>query len=655
MKTGTNFRPRLFRRTALALGILLALMLASLALAIGGLAAPKAGDYVISWASVDGGGAAQANGEGYTLSGSVGQPDAGNHGDSGGYRARGGFMAGFAVPLANLGIAKSVTPGTAAPGDAITYTLVFSNTGDLLAHDVVITDRVPVSVTIASRQVASSVEITASGSISYVWEVQDLDAGEGGVITITGKLTDLLPGRNVFTNSAQITTRAGDYDPGNDEDSAVITLIDAELGIGKDVSDPTPDPGAIIAYTVTVTNNGPDDATGVVVSDTLPVSITHVTSSATQGEYVAGVWDVGELAIGVNPSATLRITGTVWADAPDGTVIANTAVISALDQCDSNPNNQRAEKIIIVRGADLALVKTVDNRTPNEESTVAYAITVTNSSFTSTVVVSDALPVGVTCVSSSTTQGVYTPTSGAWDVGELVEGGRATLHVTVTVDAGAVGAIITNSAEISATSRVDLEPGDNRDTAFINVQATNAVAVIITPGGGGTLVYTNAQGLTTTVEAPTNAVTDPVTLILTPLPAADPPAPDGLLFAGHAFNLDVYLEGVLQPGFAFTSPVTIVIHYSDEDVAGQQENELKLEYWNGATWEDAACGAEYERHPDENWLAVPICHLTPFALLGRGFPVGGVTLLAPSWLWIALAALVATGAIAAAALKRRAA
>ena len=98
MKTGTNTRSRLFRRTALALGVFLALMLVSLALSPGGLAAPDAGDYTIDWASVDGGGAAWVNGGGYTLGGSVGQPDAGNH-DGGGYTARGGFMVAFMPEL----------------------------------------------------------------------------------------------------------------------------------------------------------------------------------------------------------------------------------------------------------------------------------------------------------------------------------------------------------------------------------------------------------------------------------------------------------------------------------------------------------------------------------------------------------------------------
>ena len=30
-------------------------------------------------------------------------------------------------------------------------------------------------------------------------------------------------------------------------------------------------------------------------------------------------------------------------------------------------------------------------------------------------------------------------------------------------------------------------------------------------------------------------------------------------------------------------------------------------------WQDAACGP-YERNADENWVSVPICHLSRFAL-----------------------------------------
>jgi uncharacterized repeat protein (TIGR01451 family) len=142
------------------------------------------------------------------------------------------------VESVDLTIIKTVTtpstsPGqaqSAAPGDVITYTLTFSNTGNAAAIGVVITDAVPVSVTISSV-ISSGVSITDTGtSPSYVWQVQDLAPSESGVITITGVLSDPLPDGHTFTNTAVIATTAVDDDPSNNQASAAITVTEA----GKD-------------------------------------------------------------------------------------------------------------------------------------------------------------------------------------------------------------------------------------------------------------------------------------------------------------------------------------------------------------------------------------------------------------------------------------
>lgn len=122
------------------------------------------------------------------------------------------------------------------------------------------------------------------------------------------------------------------------------------------------------------------------------------------------------------------------------------------------------------------------------------------------------------------------------------------------------------------------------------------------------------------MELPIGAVTDDVSLIYTHVPTH--PLPREMQFANHVFELDAYdcSECTLLPGYVFKEPITI--HYSDADVAELDEGSLLLKYWDGVAWVDAACG-ECERHPDENWLAVKICHLTRFALLGRGGPSAG--------------------------------
>jgi len=126
------------------------------------------------------------------------------------------------------------------------------------------------------------------------------------------------------------------------------------------------------------------------------------------------------------------------------------------------------------------------------------------------------------------------------------------------------------------------------------------------------IISATVGGLTTTVQVPANAVTETTTLKYTALAATAYADPPGFSLAGHAFDLDAYRGGTLLPGFVFSVPVTVTLHYN----TGLKEDSLVLEYWNGNAWEDAACGP-YDRHTADNWLAVPVCHLSRFALLGE--------------------------------------
>jgi peptide/nickel transport system substrate-binding protein len=137
------------------------------------------------------------------------------------------------------------------------------------------------------------------------------------------------------------------------------------------------------------------------------------------------------------------------------------------------------------------------------------------------------------------------------------------------------------------------------------------------PGTKSTLIYTDTGGTSTSIQVPSDAVAETVLLAYTPVDTTAPPS--GFAFANRAFDVDVYRDGsYLSSGYALSIPATITIQYIDTDVFGLDEGTLVLVRWNKATssWEDAACGA-YGRHPDENWLAVPVCHLSRFALLGK--------------------------------------
>ena len=123
----------------------------------------------------------------------------------------------------DLALVKTATPRVAASGDSITYTLTFSNAGSAIATGVFITDAIPSSV-VTTSVVHSGAAITDTGLIpSYVWQVQDLAPGEGGVITITGPLDASSP-TGIVTNTAAIAAASTDANPDNNSSSAQIDV-----------------------------------------------------------------------------------------------------------------------------------------------------------------------------------------------------------------------------------------------------------------------------------------------------------------------------------------------------------------------------------------------------------------------------------------------
>ena len=155
----------------------------------------------------------------------------------------------------------------------------------------------------------------------------NLTASEGQELSLTSKVT-LSPG--LMSN--------------NDQDWAFTGV--ANTAIVKAIADPVEvpaggfTPGTSVTYTLTVTNEGPSPATGVVAQDKLPSGVTFVSAEG-DGSYDAasGKWDLSTEVIEKDASRTLLITVTVDASAA-GSVVTNTATIEAQDQIgDKTPDN----------------------------------------------------------------------------------------------------------------------------------------------------------------------------------------------------------------------------------------------------------------------------------------------------------------------------
>ncbi|WP_207916026.1 DUF11 domain-containing protein, partial [Natronoflexus pectinivorans] len=107
----------------------------------------------------------------------------------------------------------------------------------------------------------------------------------------------------------------GDSEISNEYDFEVeIAEPVADLSITKTVNNEMPNVGSNVVFTITVTNNGPSNATGVVVTDNLPSGYTYVSDNGDAATTVVGndvIWNIGSLANGATQS--LDITATVLA------------------------------------------------------------------------------------------------------------------------------------------------------------------------------------------------------------------------------------------------------------------------------------------------------------------------------------------------------
>jgi uncharacterized repeat protein (TIGR01451 family) len=333
------------------------------------------------------------------------------------------FIQNLAISVVKTGTLDMtvVAPTTQADvGDKINYSFLVTNTGNVTLSNVTVSD----SPALTTGPVPASVASLAPGASttfigSYTLTQADLDAGKvDDVATATG------------------TPAVGGTTSGTDDDT--VDIPSADLSIIKSDS---PDPvlaGNNLTYTLTVTNNGPSNATNVVVKDTLPSGVTYI-SATPLPTTVSGsnlTWNVGNLNSGV--STIITITVKVKSSIKHRTFISNTATVSGTEH-DSNPNNNTSTAITEVNPeADLSITKTGSPDVVLPGNNITYTITVTNEgpSNATGVVVTDLLPAGVTFVSAKGTQGDFNLANRTltWNVGTLSVGSSATLTIVVTVN-----------------------------------------------------------------------------------------------------------------------------------------------------------------------------------------------------------------------------
>jgi len=363
-----------------------------------------------------------------------------------------------AVP--NLHLVKSAVPpsgSTVALDSTIVYTLAYYNDGTANATNTTITDTLPAHTTFVS---ASGTGQYVDATRTITWTGIDVAAGTSaavpaGFVTFSVTVDSDTPNGTELDNTGHIQLGTATPVDSNTTEHfvafAVLGALKSSDPASGTAAAPAPvTPGQSIVYTITLTNTGQADATGVSASDTIPTGTTFV-SADNGGVLSAGAVTWSDLTVAAGGSLALSFQVTVDGTDGDGTLIDNTATVNDV------PTNTTHH---VVETAVLAIAKTAVPASgsivqPGDQ--IDYTITITNTGHAAALAqtVTDTLPAHITVIASSVDPAAQTvdATHIVWlvDVPAATNAGPGTVVLTysVTVDADAPeGSTLTNVATL---------------------------------------------------------------------------------------------------------------------------------------------------------------------------------------------------------------
>jgi uncharacterized repeat protein (TIGR01451 family) len=236
--------------------------------------------------------------------------------------------------------------------------------------------------------------------------------------------------------------------------------------------------GANLAYTLTVSNEGPDDALDVSLSDLLPLGTSFVSMASPAGWTCSNPPGSVSCSVADLPpgSAVLTLTVTVDPALADGTVLTNIATVTTATSDPSPDDNEASAETTVASTTVAVSIAKSDSPDPVAVSGVlTYTITATNGGPNSLELaeLGDPLPAGTTFVSLGAPAG--------WSCQTPPVAGTGTVDCTIGPwpPGAAVFTLAVAVAELPAntqiTNNVALVVDDSGRTTTFPASATTAV------------------------------------------------------------------------------------------------------------------------------------------------------------------------------------
>jgi uncharacterized repeat protein (TIGR01451 family) len=402
----------------------------------------------------------------------------------------------FAQSSADLQVTKD-GPSTLVAGTDVPYTIVLTNLGPDDASTVDLNDPIPPGMTFVSINqpggfACSTPAVGSGGTVDCTNAT--MTAGTSVTFNLVVHLDPSTPPGTFFTN---IATASSPDDP-NDENNQGVSVGSTappptgDLAVTK-VGPDTAAANTDVTYTINVFNGGPQAASTVTVTDTLPGNMTFVSLTGTTGfscttpsPGAGGTITCTIASYPANTGQIFTLVGHIPPGTAGGTEYTNTATVTSSN--DENPDNNTSTVSTIVSSSDMSIMKTAPG-TADAGTNAAYVITIMNNGpdVAQSAGFTDTLPAGTTFVSvaqnsgSPSTCNAPAPGSGGTVscalFANLNSGGSAQFTVTVKINSSvAAGTVISNTAT-ATTQSADPNSGNNSATAPTTVTALADVAV----------------------------------------------------------------------------------------------------------------------------------------------------------------------------------
>ena len=247
------------------------------------------------------------------------------------------------VPSADLVLNQTNSSDPVAQGQTFKYTLTVTNNGPDSAENVVIADMLPGVVTLVSTsgcaEDPNGIPACSLGSL-------DAESSKSVEIEVTANAETL----GEITNEATVMSATMEAAPGNErasETTEVVAPPNSDLGLEKTAATAKVLPHDELEFDLTITNDGPQDALGITVTDTLPEDITFLGASNDTADCSEAsgtvTCTIGELA--ADDSLTITLATTVNTETPGELV--NQADLETAGN-DPNPDNDSSEATVTV-------------------------------------------------------------------------------------------------------------------------------------------------------------------------------------------------------------------------------------------------------------------------------------------------------------------